>query len=174
MIFTKNSSRAFTLIELLVVISIISLLSSIVLASLKSVRVKARDAKRASDTSQIVRALALFYDVYNCLPSPGSSACGGFTADSNAGLWDYSSQGGFLSFLSASGVMPNPPVDPLNNMTGDGVPNNTYAYRYYCYAPSSNPLNPGLHLGYWSETQGAYIKVMPRGSNWTDSSYTCR
>lgn len=44
-----NKRKGFTLIELLVVISIISLLSSIVLASLNTVKKKARDARRARD-----------------------------------------------------------------------------------------------------------------------------
>ena len=64
---TKHTtSDGFTLIELLVVISIISLLASIVLSSLKSANVKARDARRASDTHQILVALNLYYNTYGC------------------------------------------------------------------------------------------------------------
>ena len=51
----------FTLIELLVVISIISLLSSVVLASLNSARVKSRDAKRIAELRELSTALELFY-----------------------------------------------------------------------------------------------------------------
>ncbi len=53
-------SRGFTLIELLVVISIISLLSSIVLASTNNLREKARDARRIADMDQIHKALLLY------------------------------------------------------------------------------------------------------------------
>lgn len=54
--------KGFTLIELLVVIAIIGLLSSVVLASLNSARVKARDTRRISDLKQTQTALALCYD----------------------------------------------------------------------------------------------------------------
>ncbi len=57
----RNFSGGFTLIELLVVISIISLLSSVVLSSLNSARVKSRDAKRISELRELSTALELFY-----------------------------------------------------------------------------------------------------------------
>ncbi len=52
----------FTLIELLVVIAIIGILSSIVITSLNTARMKGRDAKRLSDIKQIQLALALYAD----------------------------------------------------------------------------------------------------------------
>jgi len=58
----KNKQKGFTLIELLVVIAIIGILSSVVLASLNSARLKARDAKRVSDVKQIQLALEMYYD----------------------------------------------------------------------------------------------------------------
>lgn len=60
--------RAFTLIELLVVISIISLLSSVVLASLKSARSKAKDSKKISQLIEIRTALELYRSVNNTYP----------------------------------------------------------------------------------------------------------
>lgn len=78
--------KGFTLIELLVVISIISLLSSVVLASLNSARGKARDVKRLADKRSVMTALNLFYDTNNRWPvalgqafwvclSPNSERC---------------------------------------------------------------------------------------------------
>lgn len=52
----------FTLIELLVVIAIIGILSSVVLASLNTARLKSRDARRISDIKQLQSALALYTD----------------------------------------------------------------------------------------------------------------
>jgi len=54
--------RGFTLIELLVVVAIIGLLSSVVMASLNSARVKARDAKRAAEIRQIQIAVESYYN----------------------------------------------------------------------------------------------------------------
>ena len=59
MIFS-NKNKGFTLIELLVVIAIIGMLSSVVLASVNSARIKARDARRLEDMIQIRNALALY------------------------------------------------------------------------------------------------------------------
>ncbi len=56
----EKLNRGFTLIELLVVISIISLLSSIVIASVSEARASARDAERIAAVKQIQNALELY------------------------------------------------------------------------------------------------------------------
>jgi prepilin-type N-terminal cleavage/methylation domain-containing protein len=76
--FRQLNNKGFTLIELLVVVAIISLLSSIVLASLQDARAKARDSKRIQDLHQFEIALALYYDTYGVYPcgdgsEPGTS-----------------------------------------------------------------------------------------------------
>lgn len=58
----KKTVRGFTLIELLVVIAIIGILSSVVLASLNTARLKSRDTRRISDIKQLQLALALYFD----------------------------------------------------------------------------------------------------------------
>jgi general secretion pathway protein G len=72
-------SRGFTLIELLVVIAIIGILSTIVLASLNTARLKSRDARRIADIKQLQLALAVFYDSKAGYPSALSClASGGY------------------------------------------------------------------------------------------------
>lgn len=114
-------NRAFTLIELLVVISIIGLLSSIVLASLGSVRGKARDAQRLSDLTQIRNALELYAVANNgAYPDTSSSwwgACSGFGSKTTSGAT------GYIPDLAPQ-YMPVLPVDPKS----DGV-TRCYIYR---------------------------------------------
>lgn len=58
----KVKNRGFTLIELLVVVSIISLLSSIILASVSSARVRANESALSSNLKQLELAILLFND----------------------------------------------------------------------------------------------------------------
>lgn len=64
----KYGREGFTLIELLVVISIISLLSSIILASLSEARDKAKISAFMSNLKQFELAMALYMDDNNGLP----------------------------------------------------------------------------------------------------------
>jgi general secretion pathway protein G len=63
------TKRGFTLIELLVVIAIIGILSSIVLASLNTARLKSRDARRVADIKQLQLAMQLYYDANSSYPA---------------------------------------------------------------------------------------------------------
>ena len=92
----RKSKKGFTLVELLVVIAIIGILSSVVLVSLNSARVKARDARRVSDLHQIALALENYYDA-----GVGTGAVG------DTGL-DYPTA---LSSLSPT-YLTNVPKDP--------------------------------------------------------------
>jgi prepilin-type N-terminal cleavage/methylation domain-containing protein len=56
----KSNQGGFTLIELLVVVAIISLLSSIVLASLKDAKKKAERSKFRQEINQFINALELY------------------------------------------------------------------------------------------------------------------
>ena len=97
--------RGFTLIELLVVIAIIGVLSSVVLASLNTARVRSRDAARVATMKQVGNALALYYLDRNDYPPIAQNECGGTEGYTTSG-------NDFMSSLVTAGYLPSFPIDP--------------------------------------------------------------
>lgn len=135
----KKFRGGFTLIELLVVIAIIGVLSSVVLASLNSARLKSRDSKRISDIQQLELALEFNYDKYGAYTQPenlcsdtSNGALGGCGGAGGSGDWDANSD---LRDLITDDFIPALPLDPLNNSS----------YRY-TYEP-------------WNANYGGYIRA---------------
>ena len=124
MISRYQKTKGFTLIELLVVISIISLLSSVVLSSLSSVRSKARDARRMSDLRQIKIALELYRanDPNNNYPT--------VTGWANSKEVVYLGVNTWAQLQTAlAPYLPQLPVDPINNAFPTWTTGN-YSYTY--------------------------------------------
>lgn len=74
--------KGFTLIELLVVIAIMGILSSIVIASITTVKTKSRDTKRRADLKQLSAATELRYNDLSTYPA----SAGWFTNGGHGGL----------------------------------------------------------------------------------------
>ena len=79
---TSTMSRGFTLIELLVVISIVSMLSSVVIATVQPMRAKAKDAVRLSQSKQIDAAIQNYIldkghapELSSCASQKAQGAC---------------------------------------------------------------------------------------------------
>lgn len=103
----KISPKGFTLVELLVVIAIIGLLASIVFASLGSVRASARDAQRAVQAREFVKALET-YALFNNGSYPCSyTGCGGSVRPFNG-----TRSGGVGEILINADIIPDIPEDP--------------------------------------------------------------
>ena len=130
-------SRGFTLIELLVVISIISLLSSVVFASVNGARSKARDVKRAADIRQVQTALEFYFDANGSYPVAaawfgGTGNCWG-TVTSN---WVPGLVPNYMSAL---------PLDPrpVNCSSVYLYASNGTDYKVIAHVPE-NCLNPAM------------------------------
>ena len=148
----------FTLIELLVVISIIGMLSSVVLASLNSARVKARDASRIATLKQIQAAIEVYAQDHggkypgntgdgtntyirsvasvNEVGSPQSKCGYGAPGTPGAGSSGYYG-GGFWCELETALA---PYISSLPDTSGNGV-QPFYAF-YYKTPPVSSTYNP--------------------------------
>lgn len=147
--YNKKES-GFTLIELLVVISIIGLLSSLAVVSLNSARIKARDALRKADMSEMRTALGLYYMDNNRYPICGSinysettppddyGANVGNNGDGNIppanadGSWCYINALGDTLTTGSRPLLQAMPTDPMNknNVPAANGGSDTYIYRY--------------------------------------------
>jgi len=94
----------FTLIELLVVIAIIGILAAVVLVSLNSGRIRARDARRLSDLQAISLALELYVNQFDVYPDDAGSP--GTEPDNDSFLT-------VTAELVAQKFLQTQPVDPL-------------------------------------------------------------
>ena len=119
-------ARGFTLVELIVVIGIISLLSSIVLASLGNARAKARDARRLADMHNIRTALELYRSKYGVYPEEGGGTCGGFDAGYDKPNGDTT----FIPGLVSDGIFSQTPGDPLSDGCAPAGGDHIYKYEY--------------------------------------------
>ena len=119
---TISKKSGFTLIELLVVVAIISLLSSIVFASLSSARVKARDARRLSDMKQINNAINLYFSKNGFYPICNDAGGNSLTLTING--TDCVSLA-----LKGANIMSEVPIDPQNP---------TRIYQYYAASNGSD------------------------------------
>ncbi len=139
--------KGFTLIELLVVVAIISLLASVVMASLNSARVKARDAKRIAEKREVVTAMNLFYNSNNGRwpDSGGTWRCFGAPSTETCFLANFSGLDSLVTDMA-----PYISSSPNNNASSG-----TYGYNRMIYHSSACV---GCLQGIWpTSPAGAYL-----------------
>jgi prepilin-type N-terminal cleavage/methylation domain-containing protein len=114
-----QTQKGFTLIELLVVIAIIGLLSSVVLASLNSARVRARDAERITNLEQVRTAIEGYANDHSGkypVANAWTSTCAG---------WTVTSKDNAVPGVVAANNISSLPEDPEVNKSS-----NTCCYMY--------------------------------------------
>jgi prepilin-type N-terminal cleavage/methylation domain-containing protein len=153
MMFGKNKTKGFTLIELLVVIAIIGILSSVVLSSLNSARVKARDARRLADLHQIRNALELYAFDNNGNYPTGYANTYYWISDNNypgtSGFPPCATTGGLQGYLPSLCSFKDPSGNPyayIGDVDGSpklGATFETTQHRGtpYTYGPSNTPVS---------------------------------
>ena len=120
------------------VISIIGMLAAIVLVSLNSARVKARDARRRADIKQFQTALELYYDNAGQYPVSGGAS----SPNSN---WSNSADGSWTTLQTTLVTyIAKLPVDPKPSGSGTW-PGTVGAYGYAFYSIADS----GCLAGQW-------------------------
>ena len=114
-ILHRSRKGGFTLIEMLVVIAIIAILTGIIITGLVGSKAKARDAKRASDLSQIALALEQFFDRCDVYPANITD----LNQTGNGSCPSSPSQVSLANFISKI------PTDPSTNASYDYAVNNS-------------------------------------------------
>ncbi len=128
-----QNNKGFTLIELMVVISIIGLLSSIVLASLKDARDKANVTKFKAEIKQMINALELYRGDNGKYPYEGESYS---YAISNANSIEQLTYNDDLFSNYLSKYMKTWPKVPANSYAQASV-----AWRYISNGTNSSVAN---------------------------------
>ncbi len=133
-----NRKSGFTLIELLVVIAVIGILASVVMASLNSARVKARNARRNSDIKQLVNAFNLGLDGSGTLPASGPNGwvCVSATCYEGWASSLYSAYAPVDAYLAP--YLPTKPSDPTGGTRGSG------GYLYHSNWPGNTSPYDGV------------------------------
>jgi len=149
-----KKQQGFTLIELLVVIAVIGILAAVVIASLDSARVKARNTRRASDMKSLVNAFTIARTNASDYPSAATWRCVSTTC---YGTWDnYVSATAVDNFLLAG--MSQKPEDPSAGDRAAG------GYMY-----NSNAFSGGPGFTWLAETPN-YSGICGGGAVHTTSS----
>lgn len=129
----KRNMSGFTIVELLIVIVVIAILAAISIVAYTGIQARARDSTRASDASQIKKALLAYDAIHSGVVRPGVSGYTKPVGEPGMAGWDVSTSASWLAFLRSShGNMPVDPVNIVPDTTGITAGDNRL-YAYYCY-----------------------------------------
>ena len=118
----RPKKSGFTLVELMVVIAIIAILTGIIITGLVGSKAKSRDAKRASDLSQIALALEQYFDRCYQYPANITDLSQSLGCPTNNGV--QVTLGNFISKI---------PTDPTTNASYGYATNGTPPSDFVLY-----------------------------------------
>ncbi|MFA6171116.1 MAG: prepilin-type N-terminal cleavage/methylation domain-containing protein [Patescibacteria group bacterium] len=144
--------RGFTLIELLVVISIIGFLSTFAIVSLKSSRMKARDARRMAELKQIRTALNMYFDANASFPTINRACSAACTSPASCVVTPN-----WTTLVTALAPYIKLPADPLNT--------NPYCYAYDSEGGAGFGLIANMEVNTAAESSdgGSYVTLYEVG-----------
>ncbi len=135
----KQSKSGFTIVEILIVLVVIGILASIVIVSYSQVQARARDARRKTDISNMIKALEIYYSDNGSYPlaSGTNSSINAYWYTSDTTSWDT-----FRTALSgAIDIFPTDPSNVSGNVLSPG--STSYNYAYYGNGGSYCNAHPG-------------------------------
>jgi len=159
-ILHRSRKGGFTLIEMLVVIAIIAILTGIIITGLVGSKAKARDAKRASDLSQIALAIEQYFDRCDQYPPP-LSVDSNFIIDSDMLGW----KNGCPSGVTLGSFISSIPTDP----SGASAPLGTGYNGDYGYATNSTYTDYVLYTQF-EASNSVLSQSAPNPTSWFPTS----
>lgn len=157
----RPKKSGFTLVELMVVIAIIAILTGIIITNLVASKAKSRDAKRASDLSQIALAVEQYFDRCDQYPIPHNGVIDSTLLTQGPGVCPTNNnvQVTFSNFISKIPTDPSsgasygytthgtPPSDYVlyttfetgNSVMSQSPPNPSWFLSFSCLNPATTP-----------------------------------
>ncbi len=143
----KQKDSGFTLIEILVVVAIIAFLASVLLVGLNQARIRARDAKRLADMSQLQKAMELYYSNKRGYPTITTAGVPSLTSSEIALLptAPLPADGSCTSLTNPSGVNANTYyyVPTGTSQVVDGVTVYSSFNYYFCLGRATGDHSAG-------------------------------
>lgn len=184
--FQNERGKGFTLIELLVVISIVGLLSSIVLVSLNSARLKAREASRQATINQIILAFKSYQATNGSYPAAYNSVANGgmecLSDPDQCGTWGNNGVNGNYYSVAVGSV--NDLLRPyiktfVNDPAASSRASSDLWCAYFWYidgSPNSNGATEDTgaalyaHRIFWSSESASANACAPGQSSWINTN----
>lgn len=143
----KQNQKGFTIVELLIVIVVIAILAAISIVAFTGIQQRGRDSGRASDVSNIVKALTAYVT-----DEPGAPNNGG------GGVWPADAAAAVTALNNYSAA--NLSSEITSKLTLGAAPTGSTPDQYSYIPCTTGGTVTGAEIGYWKENGGAPEEVV--------------